>query len=156
MLVRKATSHDIEAMKILWKEFIDFHRSRDAFFTRSEEGHTRFGEFVQKNMDDRDWLVLVAEVDDGVCGYCMAAIQTYPPVYTNTRYGLVQDIAVTASHRRQGIGRELFRHACAWFKDHGVERIELEVAASNEVSVAFWERLGFREFIRKLTWDLRA
>jgi GNAT superfamily N-acetyltransferase len=115
-IIREAKTEDVATMKELWIEFIDYHKARDRFFSRTSDGHERFEAFVLDRINNDDWLVLVAVVNDRIVGHCMAAIQEYPPVYVSPRYGYIQDIAVTERYRRANIGSTLFEQAVSWFK----------------------------------------
>jgi len=145
---------DLDEIVELWKEFMEFHRQRDPFFTRSSEGHRQFRRFVADDLGSADWLVLVAIEADRPIGYCMATVLEYPPVFELKRHGFVQDVAVTEVARRHGVGRALFERAEQWFRTRGITRIELNVAAANAVSQAFWRRLGFRDSIYRWARDL--
>ncbi len=150
MKIRLAEKRDVESMCTLWKEFIDFQKRGDRFFTRTEKGHKVFGNITLERMNENNWHVLVAEVDGKIVGHCVGAIQEYPPVYVKTKFGYFQDIAVAEDCRRRGIGSELVKEMQVWFKEHGVSRIELDVTATNEVSQGFWSAAGFSDFmIRK-------
>ena len=152
--IRPATKEDIPAIKELWKGFMDFHKDRDPFFSRVDDAHEDFGRFMQSNLSKDDWLILVATVGDQVIGYCSATTMSYPPIYQNPRYGYIQDIAVTEAYRRHGMGQQLFARMVAWFREKNVSRLELEVAVTNEVSQAFWEKMGFKDFTKKLAMNL--
>jgi ribosomal protein S18 acetylase RimI-like enzyme len=150
MLIRDAGPGDLDAILEIWKEHMDFHRERNEFFTRSADGHVRFAEFVLKNIDNPDWLVLVAADDKRVVGYSMATIMDYPPVFEIKKYGFIQDAAVSRAHRRRSIGTKLFEKMHTWFKERGVSRIELQALSNNEVSQAFWRKLGFMDYLHRL------
>jgi ribosomal protein S18 acetylase RimI-like enzyme len=150
MKIREATAEDINAMVELWQEFMDFHRSRDNHFSRTPDGHERWTEFATKNMAKDDWLVIVAEVDGTVAGYCMATILDNPPVIPTRQYGYIQEVAVASGNRRSGIATALFKHAEQWLLSKGMTRIELDVSATNEVSTAFWRHIGFGDYIERL------
>jgi ribosomal protein S18 acetylase RimI-like enzyme len=134
---REAIEKDIPKIVELWKEFIDFHKIRDSFFTRSEEGPVNFGKFISENLQKDSAVVYVAERNGGVIAHILATIQEYPPAFEIKRYGLVNDLAVITEYRRIGIGRHLFLMAKDWFFKKGISRIEIEVAVSNEVSKSF-------------------
>lgn len=53
-------------------------------------------------------------------------------------------------HRGRGHGRRLMEAALAAAKASGIERVELEVFASNAAAVTLYRKLGFREEGRKL------
>lgn len=52
-------------------------------------------------------------------------------------------MGVLREYRGQGIGRRLAERTIARAKEIGLERIELEVYASNESAVALYRKLGF-------------
>lgn len=152
--IRPATKADITPIKELWKEFMDFHKDRDPFFSRLDDAHEDFGRFMQSNLSKDDWLILVATVGDQVIGYGSATIMSYPPIYVDPRYGYIQDVAVTEAYRRHGVGQQLFERMATWFQEKNVLRLELEVAVTNEVSQAFWRKIGFKDLTKKLAMNL--
>ena len=154
MNFRPAKIEDLPAIKELWKEMMDFHRERDEYFSRSPEGHERFGEYVRRNIESPEWLVMVAIDDAKVVGFSMGTIESYPPVFQHAHHGFIADIVVNESFRRQGIGSQLFDRMIPWFREQSVTRIEIEVASANEVSQAFWNRMGFREYMKKMVLEI--
>jgi len=76
---RQAKNEDLLAIIELWKEFIDFQKVRDSFFSRSEEGPEKFCKFIAGNIRKDDAGVYVAEKDGEVIAHILASIQNYPP-----------------------------------------------------------------------------
>jgi ribosomal protein S18 acetylase RimI-like enzyme len=70
--------------------------------------------------------------------------------------GHVSFIYVRPGERGRGSGRALLRVLCEWFTAEDVAAVTVGVDASNPDGLAFWERLGFREFHRELTTALEA
>jgi len=103
---------------------------------------------------DENWLVLVAVIDQQIVGYCLATIQEYPPVYIDTRYGYIQDIAVTEKYRRDGFGARLFGKALEWLTERGISRVQLDAAANNPISRGFWMKMGFRDFMIRMSKEI--
>ena len=148
MTIRKATPDDLDAIGDLWQELMDFHKRLDPHFSRSKDGLVQFKKFTSDHIKSDASCVLVAEEDGkAVVGYCLAAQERHPPVFEGRDYGLVFDLAVTERCRRQGIGERLYKAAEAWFADHGIYRIEVQVAVSNEVSAAFWWKMDFNPYV---------
>ena len=143
---RQAKEKDIPRVVELWKEFIDFHKTRDSFFSRCKEGPENFGKFIAENLQKDDAIVYVAEMDSTVIGHILATIQNYPPVFEIKRYGLVNDLAVASAYRRAGIGQHLFALVKDWFVSKDIRRIEIEVAIANEVSTSFWGKMNFKPY----------
>ena len=143
---REATKQDIPKIIELWKEFIDFHKDRDPFFSRSKEGPDNFGEYVLENMSKEDAIVYVAESNGEVVAYILSIIKNYPPAFEIKKFGLITDLAVASGSRRSGIGVHLFEMAKDWFVKKGMNRIEIGVAVTNEISTSFWEKIGFKPY----------
>jgi len=152
--VREAVENDIPSMVELWKEMMDFHRERDQVFTRTATGHERWIDFITDHMSKDQSCVLVAECEDQIVGHCLAFITENPPVITTQCYGLFQELAVTANHRRCGIGEELVNQMLKWFRDHNIKRIEVKVSVHNELSTAFWRKMGFGTYLESLSLEI--
>ena len=144
--IRKATQRDTEKIASLWCELIDLHESFDNYYKRAKNGATVFREFVEKQISDRNALVLIAQMNKEVCAYLLAKIENKPPVFLETKYGMIFDIAVTKKYRRNGIGEKLYNEALEWFQKKKVKRIELTVATSNPISMRFWNKFGFKPY----------
>ena len=145
--IRKAVADDLNTIGNLWQEFMDFHKRRDPHFARSTNGHEQFKEFISGHMTSDTSCVIVANQDGKAVGYCLAALAKYPPVFKNKDYGTVFDLAITERCQRNGIGERLYHAAQTWFADHGIHRIEVRVAVSNETSTAFWMKMGFSPYV---------
>jgi GNAT superfamily N-acetyltransferase len=50
----------------------------------------------------------------------------------------------------RGAGRALMNAAEAWAREHGAERLHLNVWEFNEGAIAFYERLGYVTFSRNM------
>ena len=148
--IRKARLTDLDAMKTIWVEFIDFHRDLEPVFQRTADAHETWGKFAEDRIVKDDWCVLVAEQNRRIVGHIMGTNTQRPPVFVDFRFGYIQDIAVAASHRRQGIGTALVDRITAWFKANDVSRLELDLVAANPVSQAFWRKMGFSSLMVRM------
>jgi ribosomal protein S18 acetylase RimI-like enzyme len=70
--------------------------------------------------------------------------------------GHVSFIYVDPLKRGQGSGKALLRALGDWFTQQNVAAVTIGVDTSNPDALAFWERLGFREFHRELSTPLVA
>jgi len=158
--IRAATDDDLPALVLLWKEFMDFHAERNSFFRRKPGGEEKWIEFVREHLAKDEQIVFVAEDgssgegDGNVIGYLMGGITPYPPVLLLERCGYIQDAVVSAANRRRGVGEALLADAERWFREKGIDRIELQVLVANPVAHSFWRKMDFGEFVEKLVKNI--
>jgi ribosomal protein S18 acetylase RimI-like enzyme len=81
-------------------------------------------------------LFFVARLDDGLL------VGTVMGGYDGHR-GWVYSLAVGPSARRRGVGTALMRHVERELAIRGCPKVNLQVLASNEATVAFYEKLGY-------------
>jgi ribosomal protein S18 acetylase RimI-like enzyme len=113
-----------EGVKLLWEEVFP----NDSPWNRAEAS-------IPAKMTVQPELLLVAIDDGAVVGTAMAG-------YDGHR-GWLHAVAVRQSHRRRGIGTALVRRAEQGLKAIGCAKINLQVRATNDTVVSFYERLGY-------------
>ncbi len=146
----KATEKFVSDIVKLWKELSDHHSNIDSFFTRREDGHINFKSFVTELIKSEEATIFVAIEDEKIIGYTIAKIDHYPPVYLLEKYGAIYDIFVALKHRKKGIGKKLWQESLKWFKNLGLERVELSIVPNNPESSSFWKKQGFKDYMHKL------
>jgi ribosomal protein S18 acetylase RimI-like enzyme len=136
MTVRDATPRDLASVREFLGAYVD------EFWNRPFP-HPEF---------DPDYLasgkVIVVEEGGDVTGMAKGVL--------HHGCGHVSFIYVHPHKRGRGSGRSLLRALCDWFTEQNVVAVTLGVDTSNLDGLAFWERLGFREFHRELTTPLDA
>ena len=152
-IVRPARPSDIPAIVDLWIELMDFHAERDPWFARSADGHIGFAEHLANCLDDARYVLLVAEIDGRIVGYSTAEIALRPPAFAEREHGFITDVAVTATCRRAGIGTRLAEETIRRLRERGMKTIVLSYASANEVSRAFWRKMGFQPYMERLRLD---
>jgi ribosomal protein S18 acetylase RimI-like enzyme len=149
-IIRAEEKH-VTAIGKLWWEFMMFHQNLDHIFTPREGATLGFEENqVRRLMNSEEGLVLVA-VDNGkVVGYALSEIRMPNPGFHREKYGYIDDTAVTASHRRRGIGRIMLVEIMNWFRTKKIRRVELNTAAQNLTANSFWRKQGFEVYMQTL------
>jgi ribosomal protein S18 acetylase RimI-like enzyme len=96
--------------------------------------------FVRHNIANGE-IQLVAVDGADVVGWCDIVSRPHQGFEHVGALGM----GVAAKHRRHGLGEQLVREALRMSRDKGLERIELEVFASNQAAIALYRKLGFQE-----------
>ncbi len=88
---------------------------------------------------------LVAECDEGICGYIMCRIERGISSFGRSpvKKGHIVSIAVRTEHRHQGIGSKLVEAAIEGMKEYGASEFFLEVRKTNEEAISIYEKLNF-------------
>jgi ribosomal protein S18 acetylase RimI-like enzyme len=155
LTIRHADDDDLTAIADLWKDLMDFHGERDPWLSRSESGHELYKEHIKGLLNEPDILILVAQVENEVVGYCSAEICERSAAFKLRSYALITAIAVNSRWRRQGIAAKLAQEIVCMLYNRGIERVEVSVSTRNEASTAFWQAMGFIPCTQKLYLDVQ-
>jgi len=150
MEVIAATESHVPEIVEMWKDFMDIHRDIDPFFTRRKDAHTNFKKFLRELIQSQDAQVLVAIYEGQVIAYSISQIQKHPPIYENEIYGFISDLSVDPAYQRKGIGEAMLHKMFDWFASCNIKRVELHVAAKNQIGYSFWKKHGFRDYVHIL------
>ena len=71
------------------------------------------------------------------------------------RWGWIDACYLDPRYRRRGLGSALVAAAMAWFREIGVDRVELAALAGGD-ALRFWQQHGFRVFRLGMSRDLGA
>ena len=155
--IKLAGEEHIPGVVDFWKDFIDFHQAKDPFFSRKEGADKEFSNYFREVISADDTHALVALVNrEKVVGFSISAVKNHPPVFTETKYGEIIDLAIHDDYRHNGIGEEMLKIIFEWFDAHDARRIELRVAAKNMNGYSFWEKHGFVESLHVLNLERGA
>jgi ribosomal protein S18 acetylase RimI-like enzyme len=100
-----------------------------------EAAHNNPSLVIDKKVEVDDQLFFGAVADNAVVGTIMAG-------YDGHR-GWIYTVAVSPSHRRQGIGSRLVSHAEHALTGKGCMKINLQIMDGNESVAAFYSSLGY-------------
>lgn len=137
----------------VWKEFKDSYREIDPLFIRRDDGHLNFEKLVKRLIGSDSTQILVALDKDHVVGYAIFRMANYPLLYQIEKYGLIAEMTIKSAYQRKGIGGQMLKEIFNWFQSRGVSRIELRVAAKNQIGYSFWKKYGFEDYIHFLYLD---
>ena len=142
-IVRAEEKHVADIGK-LWSELIIFHQNVDPIWTPVENPIPGFIEnHLRRFMESKDGLVLVAMDEQQTIGYSLSEIRRVTPGLKRETYGYIDQMAVTESYRRKGVGKKMFDEILKWFQFNDIKRLELGTTAQNLIANSFWHKQGF-------------
>jgi GNAT superfamily N-acetyltransferase len=152
-IFRGDESHIHQIMEV-WKEFMEYHKRIDPYYDTVDDGHLMFGRYIIERIARDDSLVLVAMEDGYLLGYCLSYIHQRPPVFSEKSVGIISDLAVRKTHRKEGAGGALIESSLGWLRERGVNRVELRTSALNVQSIEFYQNHGFRIYDHMMTREI--
>lgn len=154
--IRAAAREDLPAIGRLGADLVRMHHALDSqrFLAATPATENAYASFLGAQLDRPKVAVLVAERDGVVVGYSYVGIEG--PDYMSLRgpAGVVYDIAVDPSVRREGIGTMLLEATLAALRSHGAPRVLLSTAVQNSAARRLFARAGFRETMIEMTREL--
>lgn len=145
MEIIEATEKHIPEITKLWMEFMYFNAEIEPFDTSGDNVLTKVETHLKNKITSDDSLILVAIVDKKVVGYSISEITQKPAAFRKQTLGIIYDMAVTAGHRRKGIGKAMLDRIKAWFKERDIKRIETSAVTKNTIGNSYWQEQGFKD-----------
>jgi ribosomal protein S18 acetylase RimI-like enzyme len=155
--IRAATDDDFEAMVELDQASAEHHAAIDpvAWEVPDRAGSAEF--LRRRRAEDPGRETLVATVEGRVVGMVEIAIVTpgLPGGAMRRVPSADVGIAVLPQFRNRGIGKQLMQAAETWAREHGAERMILDLSAANEGARRLYKRLGYEVYGLQMRRSLR-
>lgn len=113
-----------------------------------------FAEIFRETLRSRTHAVLLA-LDDGQAAGCLH-LRMEPQLHHAAPVVEIMEMAVAAGRRGQGVGRRLFRAACARARETGCVQIEVACNQLRHGAHRFYEAMGMHNFHYKFSLDFTA
>ncbi len=155
MDIRKAEDREVREVARLQLKLMEEHvqaGSRELSIAPGASG--RWIRYIKKMLRAGRSILLVAEDNGKIIGYVFGYIKDGPPIFREKCTGYISDMYVLPGFRSRGIGQQLLRQAMDFFRAAGLPAVELHASAGNTGALQFYERLGFREQMKKLRVEL--
>lgn len=98
----------------------------------------------------------LADAEGTLAGFVTTGVDAAPPVFDRPDRLVVGDLYVRERYRGTGLAETLVDRAGARADAAGCGQLVLDVDVDNERAVAFYERLGFTTYRRRLVADADA
>ncbi|MBD8525531.1 GNAT family N-acetyltransferase [Pseudoxanthomonas sp. CAU 1598] len=134
--VRKATLDDLSVLVQLF----DAYR---VFYEQASDP-ARAKEFLQQRLHGQDSVILLAE---DASGQAAGFVQMFPSFssVSAARIWILNDLFVSPTHRKRGVGRALLGAAEQFGLDDGAHCLKLETHRTNTVAQALYVEQGWEE-----------
>ena len=143
MIVREATSADVEAVGPLLLKCLTQHESWDpARYGLSADVAREYRRWWGRLAEDPRTTVLIAYEADRAMGYLVATVHRDRPIYRTGDYAVIHDLWVE-DDGEEAVA-QLLRAARQRFSAAGATQLRAATAASNERARQLLQRSGFR------------
>ena len=145
--VRRAFESDIPAIAALYLEDAGEVVDREPTLRHVQDRSAVERRYAVR-VHDPERAVLVAVHDDAVVGFADAVLNRHDDRSTYYALGVdayVEELIVTAHHRRGGIGTKLMVAVEAWAEASGARLVTLDTHVTNHAARALYGKGGYRD-----------
>jgi GNAT superfamily N-acetyltransferase len=156
IIIRRAIEADYQQLCRLWDEVDRLHRQRLPYIFRRPEVPVREWNYFAGLLADEDVGIFLAELAGELVGFIhvLVAQARELSIFVPRRFAIVDNLVVTESSRRLGIGSLLMEEAEGWAREHGLTTIELTVYEFNQGAIALYEKTGYEKLSRRMIKSL--
>ena len=138
-----ASRRDYPTVVPLFQALHAYNASLDNHFALAENWEPLLREHFYQTYDSSNSLWLLAKKSEPAVGLLIAAVHTDSPIFRYNHWVEVEALYVAPAYQGQGIARRLMAQAYAWAHQHGSNRIQLYVTATNVRAKTFYAHEGF-------------
>lgn len=155
-VIRRATTGDYAPLCELFAEVDVLHAAHLPHLFRTPPGPARDRAYFDELIAGENTCLFVAEQSGTLAGFVQVVVRDTSdiPILVPRRYASVDNLGVESQFRRRGIGCLLMQTVAEWAVAHGATSVELSVHEFNEAARAFYERLGYRTLLRRMSRPL--
>lgn len=144
--IRRAAEKDIKkVMELLVQVDMVHHKGRPDLFKGPAAKYTE-EQLKEIFKDDTSPVFVCTDEKDNVLGYafCIFIQLKEDNILTPIKTLYIDDLCVDETLRGQHIGKSLFEYVSAFAKENGCYNLTLNVWASNEKAMKFYESCGLK------------
>ena len=133
MIVRRATSEDLDKLAVLFDEYRQFYGA-SSNIRESQQ-------FLQQRFLNQQSVIFIHVKDDVITGFVVLYLGFSSLACSS--YYILDDVYVTPVYRRQGSAKQLIDTAILFARHEKAIRISLETQKNNYHSHELYEHMGF-------------
>ena len=162
-LIGTPTPAQVEQFVGMMQRMYDFHATLHPDWQTRPGWSDGSAGWVKRAADGDDYLFAMVYPTDAAgdpqtdtpAGYVIASFHYEAPLFVQNRFGYIADLWIEEAQRGQGAARSLLDTAYEWFREQGVNRVQLEVDVNNAGGRRFWAGSGYEDFEIVMRKDIR-
>jgi ribosomal protein S18 acetylase RimI-like enzyme len=131
---------ELDLIRPLWEKLNQLHADLSPYFKDrylEMEWDKRKCKLLEKSKHIQFEYVIELE-NDQLIGYCISSIDK-----DDDTIGEIDSIYIDETHRKSGLGKQLFERAIQWLVTNGTETQKLIVGVGNEQVLDFYKHFDF-------------
>ncbi len=154
MIIRAATERDIGQLLNFWEELMAVGTEADPRFKMAPGGREPMRDFMRTWFDAPPFTPgFIAEVDGEPAGFIRAFAAHKMNVVERAPTARIGDMYVRPEFRRRGIAKALVTRQLEAAREAGFHRAEVGTLTLDRRAVAFWNAMGFGDWMVMLSND---
>lgn len=157
LVIRTASPLDVQVLGAFGTLLVALHHKLDPqrFIETTRTTPANYTGFLERKISDPNAMLFVAEQGGILLGYVYGEMEGHDYMSLRGPAGVVHDLFVDASRRREGIGRLLIVTILSEIKARGAQRVVLSTAHQNKTAQQLFAALGFRATMIEMTRELK-
>ena len=149
-LSKEDTEEVFNTVKEQFKQLYGFMETKGLVMSLVEGGAQLWINSIKSTLGKLSNIYLAYD-NNKIVGFAAGIIRLSPAYLGNKKIGYYSHLFILPDYRRTGTGDSLSKAVEAWFIEKKVDIIELEIIVDNNNSFKFFDKLGYRKDIIKLT-----
>lgn len=149
-MIRQAVEDDIPHL-VEWMKKLVLHAqetSHDPYIVNIAEGYeAEFAPLFLNVINSDSGVIYIAEEQDIPVGFILGNITTpFLKASAIKSIGQIELCWVEKNTRKKGVARKLCSRIELWFKEAGIQYIDLHYLAGNDEAEMSWKKLGYQPY----------
>jgi len=146
-LIIQNTKYNIKLDKMTLKpQKLNWESLEEIKKTESEE--------LKKDFRNSKKKIFVAVLEEKIIGFIKISFLGKNP-YIKTKRGEIDELFVLEDYRKKGIGKALIKKGFFLFKSKEIKLISISVISNNIPTLKIYEKLGFKESVKRMNLKLK-
>ena len=150
VITRPASLHDLPVLAEFLQLLVNAERPFDVTLQEGDLIYYDLKELIERDNSE----LLVLETDGMLVGCGYAQIRTAKTYLRYKEYAHLGFMFVLPEYRGRGLNQQLIEGLKTWVRLKGVREVRLEVYTENNAAVRAYEKVGFKQLLTEMRYEL--